>query len=880
MKTKFIATMLLCITCSALLLGGVGCKRRDSSRIKAIGNSVESNGACGSSQIWTQSALKRATELVDTIKRIKSRPGCSKLEDALKHLERIQSLAVSPEQMEYRATRLMLLPREIASLTSFIGGSNWLKTEARGSLLRRMVELKSTETEILVESNLASSLEPEPDGSISVRRAMEGVHARLLSSGVVGLDALSRIFETIGESESCLAGIGEEQNHFLLGSAQLLGAFASADPGVASRVTPIVQKFVKFINGMFEAKVMRNVTDNQLRETITCLIEMVTHSYCSARDSKLLLDRSFSRQQYDPNPDGASSDPNKAFLGIRLMHSHVPAINKWVQQMMQGVLLRNVDNREELIQLMRLPTDLMAYRMDLDQDFNEVMYVLAGDESESSRSITMAKLLSKFGRKMSQARFPRRRAASSANLLNLPNFFDKDGLGYKLPFLLAGLTEAEIPGICTPGHPDASRGVKSIVDLVVMNGPLPSMASFELFRSTVRRNLNAMQDAAVSLGMEYFWRNYPIDSVMIAAQGISGYAVTPIQALRAVETYLLDYIKLANDSNLPDIKSLLPLAVDTYKRVEEILTAHSKLSATATREQATGFARLLYQRLDVLMFNETLIQRRLQPLVEVELNAMMAGRIPGRQSLEADLVAEAQKLSVTDLFARAGLNQGDHQKMVIDLSAAMTTGINSIEALEQAVAFPLEDQLRRISLRARGGRWDADTIREDSYIRSIRDARGVPTTPQSDRFSDRFRRTFTDWVLLVKPRAAISRSLHPDLYPMPPSGGFRGFAEDEFGSFATLWGFLCAQSLSLPGRDRYRQFCSGSSFGFEKTEALPVRSEGQLLLNYDQWWVDRAAGKPSASGWSGEDAICTTYDMQRRWRVYYMSLDPFAVVNH
>lgn len=850
-----------------IILGSVACKSRSTSKIKGLGDvSPRQDGACGASGVWTETAHEKADKMMQTIKTLSERKECAALVNNAWKLEQIKAFTTSPSQLNYRVAKFMTLPRDIASIGTFMelsGGKSELQGLAKPSLLNRVFQLRSAEAEVMVESNMASNLQTDANGRVNITREMQGLHSRLLKTGTTGLNRLGEFFETMTASPDCFGTMGSMQSEFLLTSAQLLGAFASADPATTAQIGRTVQKYVNFVNTGFARRLQQTQTDMQLRETISCLLDVVTYSYCGARDAKVLLDLGIERKERGaPVYDGKN-----AFYGLDVLTNRIPTVNAWLLQITQGVVMRNDQNKMLMVDMMKIPVALLRYRKIIDLKFDQAMYKIAAMDPGKTQTTAMAQLLFELAQIISRADFQK-----GANT-TVPNLLDGQKKTYRIPFLLGGVEEKDIPHAAIPGDQAAVAQLLSVVDVVNINGPFESMKTFESFRATLRKNLNGWMDSAISYGMDFFWRNYPIDYVAVASQGVAGQYVTPIDALRAVQTYIYHYLQVAKESKNTSMVSLGYDVLDLLKRINAILDAYTDLSKSGDPEKAKDFVRLVYQKLDMVIFAESFLQQRLLPMVMAEVNAMMAGAIPGKNSLETDIVAVAQRSAVMDLFARSGVGTADAQKLKIDVASAMNLGMQTLEALTTVITEPLDDQLHKLNARAFGAQWDADAIRADSYRRSVRDTRTLWGTDSSSAYPDRFSSFFVDTLLLVQTRAQLRRSFHPDLYPVPPAGGMRGFTDDDQGSITNLWGFLCIQSLSLPNRDRFRKLCSGSSFGVDSPKNIPESASGEIKLNYDLWWNGYGVKHKSRTGWNGDDTICTAYDLQRRWKIYYMSLD-------
>lgn len=860
--------------CNFLVI--TGCKKRDSSEVKEISTpSPRQDGACGASGAWTQTAFEKADALLKVINStMVGRKECQAVVNSGWKLELIKQNTASPRQLDYRVGRFMTLPKEIASLAAFMNltkpgaEKSSLTGMAQEALLDRFIELRSKEGEVMVESNMASSITPQADGTMSITRAVEGLNARILASNSVGLARLDEVFTTLAESENCIGKLGAAQESFLLTSLQMLGAFASADTSISSQIGKTVRKYVTFLNSMYQAKTIRSTTDARLRETISCLIDTVSYTYCGARDAKVILDLSYDWIN-SPPPAPTAEDGSNPFYGLNVLTNYIPVINKWLLGITQGVAMRSDINGRQIVGLMEVPADLVAYRKELDKSFEQGMYKIAGITDEKSRQAAMAGLLNELAYQIGVARFPRSMGGlRRRSQQDIPNLLDGQGLTYRIPFLLGGMSDEKIPKAAIPGNPAAALKLMSIEDVVVAQGPLTSMASFELFRSTLRRNLTSWMDSGTSYGMTYFWKNYPVDYLSVASQIGVGLNVTPIAAFKAVRLYLVHFLQVAKTSALPAFVAQTPVVLDLLQRLDTIVEAHEGLSRSSDSEAAQKFIRLVYQQLDMVIFSEIFIQERLLPTVLIEVNAMMAKQIPGKDDLVANILNVAETATILNLYQRVDAN-----KLKVDLASAMFNSEQALQALQSIAGNPLEDNLVQLQKRAFGAEWDADAVRADSYRKSIRDTMAIPGSSSTTRYQDRFSSSMVDWVLLVQPRAALRRSLHPDLYPVPPAGGFRGFTDDENSSFSTLWGYLCAQSLALPNRERYRKICSGSSFGIDAPATLPETSRGEVKLNYDTWWSNWERKRYNRTGWNGEDPICSTYDLERRWKIYYMSLD-------
>ncbi|MCX6126647.1 MAG: hypothetical protein NTV34_18090 [Proteobacteria bacterium] len=334
-------------------------------------------------------------------------------------------------------------------------------------------------------------------------------------------------------------------------------------------------------------------------------------------------------------------------------------------------------------------------------------------------------------------------------------------------------------------------------------------------------------------------------------------------------------VKLIRTHNPPGLRHFLPVAMDLVKRLDKVIDSFEAQPRGATADAARTFVREVYQQFEMVMFNQSFLQARLQPMVEAHINAVVAGSVPGKTELEGVLSMIGERGAVADLFTKGGMSQNDGQKLKIDLASARSTNLQSLEVLQQIFGDTLEDEISYLRQRAKNPVYDAKAVRSEAYRRSLRDARNSGFVSR-DTSTDRFSRTFVDWVLLAKPRAAMARAMNLDLYPMPADGGFEGFSDDESKSFATMWSYLCVQALSMPDRKRYHRLCSGSSHGIAEYPNMPESMRGMLNLNHDDWWSDHEiTRRPSEEGWTGGDPICTLYDFQRRWKIYHMAAERY-----
>jgi hypothetical protein len=850
------------------------CKQSDS-KLRAV-NTSTTQDCGGASGIWTQKAFEAAETVIKFLEENANRPECAGLLATKPEIEKVRELTRGDKDINYRMGRFMTLPREVSDLVTFMKKSPWLGDEARRLTIARSLEYQSTGADLMATSKAVSDLTFGAGEKLEVTRNMSAMPVRLTTMARVGAASLDKWFASLQANSSCLSSMGASTGQFLQTGAQLIGAFASADTGSAALLGDVVRKFVKLIESREMGRYLRALEKNKIRKTLTCLISTITSSYCSADDSLALLETGI--ELSNQTKISPISSPTH---GYEVIFFHVPAFTDWLQSITNPGSVRVRKLSESYRAIMSIPVDIESYRKILDQQILAGQNTMLTAKDRTQLVAAMAATLKTVASTLEKARFPR----NSRGMMGgngggeIPNFLDSQKKYKKIPFLLAGIREEDIPNICIPGSAEL-QGRKAndfkwyIANLLEKDSSkLPeSFESIEAFRKNLRDKLDVWLDQSENYAMEYFWNNMPFDFEFVGSKAAIGNRTTPIKSMIAIQQYLLEFIEVAQNSKSRFMAAYVPNVIDTVKRLEEVLKAVDAYNAN-NPDSAKNLVATAYKQFQMVFHAENLVPSRLNKAVEAHINAIMMGEVPGKEELERSALLIAERGAVSDLFARSGASASNLQAIKQDISAAKVLSLQSLEALEAVVGDFILDDLRELRARSKGS-WDAAAVREDSYIRSVNDARKALPFGLGQA-EDRFSRTFVDWFLLSRPRAKLNRALHRDIYPMPADGAFVTFQEVEGRPFSELWSNLCAQTLSLPGRKRYQTMCTGSTYGIETTKETPVPMEGKLMLSYDTWWSSQVIKKPNQAGWTGGDPVCTLYEYQRRWRIYTMVADQY-----
>lgn len=596
----------------------VGSIQSFASKEEEVGNPYKFVGSCTSQGEWTSQALYTSEQIKGYLNQLKEDPNCKALnQELLKHLDSsINSIQkLSDERKTAGEASLMSLPQELSELQSVIKSMNAqapaYKSGGLFSLLKGTHQMLSHENSNPEQAKLLKQFKQRVDATAETAFANFSVFTSKLPQTTLCL--------TDANTLSSLLSM----------SVQTVSAFLQSGASLnANSLAKSIAQISETARQIRFDKITSEINKAQFLQSMSCIMEITSESYCSARDSYFLqssylndyfvqatvtkptqqtqaknkVDQFFktvnSLQESDPKKaktpteqdvysfrakiksyDQKLLDPqninspdflNNPSYGLFILSHHVSNINQWLQEIQLGV-----DPK--------LDTDATFKNRVLDTAniFLQRVNTLKGEVSK--RIVTIQNESRLQTKKTMVLQLIDVIVDNLVNMRNTDqNFFTAQVPAIQIPFVLTGIP---IPPQVSGNTNGQFVQRMSYDDYFQVN-----VNSIEQFNDpaailkTIESNLNLIILAANSSMIEYYNKWFIVDKTLIIQKSLTGvnYSIyDSFIAIRAYLKHLVIKIKTYGHGPLRETQLNIPGIEELIARLDKVIAAYEPVKSLA-----------------------------------------------------------------------------------------------------------------------------------------------------------------------------------------------------------------------------------------------------------------------------------------------------------
>ncbi len=517
----------------------------------AMDNSAYSfGGVCASQGVWVQEALSSTRQIRQIILNLKNDANCKGLGTKIdSYLNSLGAELESIKNADKSASRLSDIPKELFALKTMATSGSEYRNKTLGLIADRIFESSQ------IQSQAAA-------GALSEEQAQRimSMGKRINSSAGAGISMLSSLLDELPNFNNCLSDpnvIGP----YLVGAVNMAGAFVNSSKGGNIQTAQLLSKITNYLREDKYASIIKKLNETEFQNSISCLLESASESYCNAVDSRNLLNKSLKEMVEEEKIPGSVLQANNnaafyggiknPFTGIYILNHHIPNISQWLQKVQIGIdpkLPTDSDFKNDTIQIV---SDYLQKVNSLKAEYYKQLETIRGFTDEKARSNQVYQLVKSLtsemigGRKSSQV-----------------NFFLLARNDIELPFALLGIPVPDpVKGIGVAMPVDYDRYLATHPEIFA-TAPLKIAES-------IGSNLNQIISAADGASIEYYSKWFIVDKAALVSEATTSMQYTVIDSLKALKNYLELLIEKFERFN--GNKTDVPAIIETIDRIEKVL---------------------------------------------------------------------------------------------------------------------------------------------------------------------------------------------------------------------------------------------------------------------------------------------------------------------
>jgi len=860
--------------------------------------------ACGSAGQWTQRAMQDAQRLINIINSLKDDPNCKGITNLISYVEDVKtaqpvqtntdSQSETPEQMQNKmaafASVAISPDRNLAPFAS--KAQKAFTSEALMNMVQSAYDPGGTST------NLSEIANGGRGSVVNFSKLMSFLQANGGRSANISGNLLSQFAQNLPNYQKCLVGrpdaLAVALTSIVSIGASIAGSGGALSPTMGGMVKSILdlvqnQKFSGAISGLNQA---------QLNQSLSCLMEVSTESYCSVLDMQHLIkspelsqgvkslsgkkgvDKAIAQKLGDSKShDRSGATP---LSGYYILTVHLPNIYRWVQTVQFGVpaywgtdaLFKN--QTEALVSTFK-------------QKANTLPTFLADASSQ------IAKLPSSDARK--HALLDALRAIvglikdlSNSSSANSTNFFLQSVNEYVLPFYL--LDEQDHVPECI--YKTISGTPCDPFDQLFQPGVWPKLDNFDSnYLDLIKRKLQALIDDSTAKASVYYQSRVIVNYVNLAIDSLIGTNYSVKDSLEFVLNYLryLENFITTQGGDDPDLIKIIPGIITAQSHFSKILEAYDELddlrkldrhAVDYTSRVEAGYKKVInevYTQFDILWQRDGYVVSTLNNFVSAEYVLRIKKNL-GLGEYERQFLLVSGRDLLETIKSAYFTNQSDIEN---DLASAQRINVANLEGIEQVFRSNFYTTIQNWNLRIAGKDLTRMGVNQVYDHAAYMDANIKGTAQEDNPIIMKICGVFG-----TIGRTLCARFLNPDLYPSEHSFSPLVMGRDHDGVFKRGRDILCVQSLAFVKNDRFKSkkdaiepgICDHVKLQSQYWKEIPDANKKEfanLNVDYDQLLnaseTAKTGGDPDARDQATDNAICAYRNWRRNNIVYFMTKD-------
>ncbi|MFZ4403560.1 MAG: hypothetical protein ACOYOK_05600 [Pseudobdellovibrionaceae bacterium] len=849
----------------------IGC-----AKAMAFQSAYSFGGACQSQGSWTQSVLAQSEVIKNVIENLRDNPDCTDLiNKTLSYLSEIKNnpaLNNNPGSASFSE-----LAAEVSGLGGVLKNTPFKQSTIANAMITKSADLQAANNPIL--------------SSLSEKGAQQSSYQKAFNASKSGLDGLSHLASAIENNQKC-AIPGEQAGVLLSGLVYSISSFAAGgDNANGASIAQAVASVTKLIRSERYNKVLRKLGNAQFSNSVRCLLEVTSESYCTIKDNIEMLMMNVESlkakvgQQKIVAPDVAVPKTpmeirnvfTNPFSGLYVLNQHIPNVTKYVQKVLMG-------NNPTTIYESRQKEDVEIER----SKFIKARLTLLGIIGQGQKNVnSQDSLLSKRTEavktitSLAGALASSDRGFGSESATN-KNFFETYIPETDLPFELLGLPKEQWPcqvyniRLCKSESASSMSYEKWLMlGAASATGEYSFLHDPEVLMQKVDENLNKILNLGEVAFNIYYSTWFLPDQTALVEQVFIG-RPTVYDSLMAVSKYLEDFE--ARSKKIKYEKSSILLSKDTRIRINQVLNKlyQFKKSSYVTndldnlKKQSQSAITDLYTMFNVQQSLTGFLQDRLQKIVTMDYQMMLDSGVDfsDYQKKLLFIMGENIATNMTNLLGKPW------QQLQSDLLNASNLSLTNLEAIEDVFSDHLVRSTAQIRLVAQNIQPTKNNIYMDARQRLIDDSTWLPKNRPDDwKMINALKNTLKT----VDPISFIWRQFnaiwHSDRYSADRPGWAKESSSPDttFRAGYYIYAQSCIQSLAFNDWKRFEDLCRGvilpSIFDSFKSE-MTKEEMNHLEMAYDLIKNDKKENMSE----NHDQRICAFRDYYRNNYIFQVAI--------
>jgi hypothetical protein len=761
-------------------------------------------GACESQGSWTSDALSATQSLVSITSQLQQDENCGQLSKTLEaHFSDIRQKLDSLKIEQGKVDQIGNLKNEIMSLRDFLNYPN-IKNDVLSLILNKTVEAAS------LTSSSQSSQASQNDGTIMSAKNLYSLGDRVYRTSESSVILLDQVMDSILNEKKCLITpnfVGPFMGSMVNLTAAFLG---SGQDFFGNRIANLVNKFSKILRDAHFANVLKQLNQTQFRNSMSCLLEVVSENYCSSVDAYHLFREEMDRHRLNPdekNPahfkDDLKNLSKLGFDGYYILTQQLPIVNAWIEKVQRGVeprLESDADFQNTVIEdVMRFYMKEKILLSTINFDRSSIEALTSVDSQRNAVLVTLEKLTEiVIGGRSEQG---------------VKNFYTTAIIEQRIPFYLLGIAVPDqVQGKNTSGFAQ-----NPWVWLQANMSSLPQFNNPLELLDVIRNHVRELSDSAQQSAIQYYNQWFIYDQAGLTFDSLTGMVYNVRSALENINEYLTH---LEQTNNLD--ASVIPVLYDTRQRVTAVLEQYQKLKTigealknASTEEEKNAVLKesielsrslieVVYDRFMVLKARSGFLSNRLSNFVKYDFQNMLKNSTNNEPPSDTT-VRDIYFATGDAAFERMKLMSSKNPKNIqSDLDNAQITNKENLRALEMLLKDNFIAMMAYMKKVSEGQAVSNDDIYNDSRARAWKDYWRDTSLPHNPL------------ALIIAPLKAFDFFYYMDKnsnrYPHALDTGLGGnsalgIIDSENGAAKRMLAHYCIQSLAFSDWRPFYDIC-------------------------------------------------------------------------
>jgi hypothetical protein len=809
-------------------------------------------GSCVSQGAWTQSALLSTQNLRKVTLKLKNDANCTTLGTNMQSaLASLETSIKTTSDSDQRATRLSQIPGEISALRSFVLSSPESKKDVMKLMMDRSIE----------GATISAQVGQVGNGNLQLN-LLQDFGSRISRGTQTGVQLLNQVVDELPQLNECLMGDGSQAlGNYLSATVKIAAAFGSSgQDSMGSQLATTISKLTAFARNKKFSKVLRTLNKQEFMTSMSCLMEVTSESYCSARDGMGLFKTGMDSLKIRKTNNGVAAD--NPYAGYYILNTHVPNITRWLQKIQVGVEPKLPTDAQFQNNINQEVTDFFNSVKTLLGDYNSKVITVKALPTLEQKQNAVYNLLVSVTNKM------------TAVVQNRTNFYTTAMTSIKIPFYLIGMDTV----------PDQVLGKNTLpidYDTWIQSNrsSIPAFNDPIALTETIKNKMTDLIRDANLAAIQYFNRWYIVDKAALVNESLTDVNYTVKDSLKAI----FDYLELAKQRIIKykGDKSPIPIIIDTQSKIKIILQAYADIealgekwknqkgldiSAVEIQANADMYEKLIntvYEQFNVMNSKSGFLANRMITFVYKDYDLLLKNSVdftPYQQDL-----FNSQGMAAFDRMLQ--LYNGNPANIQSDLNMALRVNTSNLDALEMLLKDSFTGTIAELKMVSESGPTSSTPIFLNSMARMINDMHRDEV--------ERMKRSYGLSMLMASMPNPFSSSVywfkHSDRYPLSSTTGTATSPQSEFDDASAVQAQLCIQALAFNDQVGIQDVCSGTVL------KGPLSAGDKYNASYDKLLVsslnDKKLTPQLRKAFNHSQRVCAFRDYNRQNMVLFMQMN-------